>query len=407
MESGSGVQREPSVAVLPFRSLSPGSDPKLAADGLTEDLVEAVSRAPGVFVVSRLSTSAFKSQDRSPQEIGAALGVRYILSGSVRFLDERLRVIVELTEADTAKVIWLSQLDDNRSDLLELQNSLAQRVAISISPRLRSAELKRIKIKRPEDYNAYDLFLRAQENMHDPSREIFDSAGQLLNAAIAREADYATAIAWLAHWHVLRVGQGWSSNTTYDSDQAEYFAQRAIDCDPSEALAYAVQGHVAAYLRKEFDQAFECFETALQLNPNSARAWLWNANAHAYVGEGRLAVEKVKKAMALSPFDPLMYAYSCSANLAYMADGKYERAVEFGLRCIRQNPGYTSGYRMLIPALIMAGKRDEAQARAHQLLTLQPSLTVERFRRRFPGSASPLGELCCDALAQAGIPYSN
>ena len=108
--------------------------------------------------------------------------------------------------------------------------------------------------------------------------------------------------------------------------------------------------------------------------------------------------------MALSPFDPLMYAYSCSANIAYLADAEYDRAVEFGLRCIRENPGYTSGYRMLIPALVHGGYEAEARARAHQLLSLQPGVTVEQFRRRFPGSGSPLGELCCDALARAGIP---
>src|SRR5207302_345240 len=113
------------------------------------------------------------------------------------------------------------------------------------------------------------------------------------------------------------------------------------------------------------------------------------------------------RAMALSPFDPLMYAYSCSANIAYLADGQYERAVEFGLRCIRENRGYTSGYRMLIPALVQTGRIPEARARAHQLLTLQPGLTVELFRRRFPGSDSPLGELCCEALGRAGIPLSE
>lgn len=396
---------EPSIAVLPFRTLSTERGHDLIAEGLTEDLVEAFSRVAGLFVISRLSTLSFRS--RSPLDTGAALGVRYLLSGSVRLAGDRLRILAELTEAHSGKAIWVSRFDEHFSDLLDIQNRLAERVICLVAPHLRSAELKRVRAKRPEDHNAYDLFLRGQENMHSPSRAVFESSEGLFNAAIARQPHWATALAWLAHWHVLRVGQGWSPDRAHDTDQAEHLARRAIECDGTESLAFAVQGHIAAYLRKDFELAFDCFETAQRLNPNSARAWLWNANAHAYVGEGSSAVGKIKRAIALSPFDPLNYAYSCSANIAYLAAGQYERAVEFGLRCVRENRGYTSGYKMLIPALILTGRKAEARASAHQLLALEPQLTVERFRERFPGSAAPLGELCCDALERAGIPRSN
>jgi TolB-like protein/DNA-binding SARP family transcriptional activator len=397
---------EPSIAVLPFQVLSTVRGHDLIAQGLTEDLIEAISRVPSLFVISRLSTAAFKSRDRAPLDIGAVLGVSYILSGSVRIIGDRLRLVVELTDIATGRAISVSRFDEKFSDLLDLQNSLAERVVCSLAPHLRSAELRRVRSRRPEDHTAYDLFLRAQENMHSASRGVFETSERLFSETIAREPYYATALAWLAHWHVLRVGQGWSPDPAYDADQADHFAQRAIECDAAESLAFAVQGHIAAYLRKDFDRAFGCFETALRLNPNSARAWLWNANAHAYVDDGPRAVEKVKRAMALSPFDPLMYAYSCSANIAYLADRQYERAVEFGLRCIRENRSYTSGYRMLIPALVQAGREAEARVQAHQLLTLQPAFTAELFRRRFPGSASPLGELCGEALVRAGIPRS-
>ena len=356
---------------------------------MTEDLVEAISRVPSLFVISRLSAAALKPKDRTPLDLGTVLGVRYILSGSVRMIGNRLRLVVELTEAETARVVWVARFDENFSDMLDIQNTLAERVVRSVAPRLRSTELRRIQVKRPEDQSAYDLFLRGQENMHSAAREVFDSSERLFAAVVAREPDYAAALAWLAHWHVLRVGQGWSPDPAFDADQAEHFAQRAIECDPTEALAFAVQGHVAAYLRKDFERAFECFE-----------------NAHAYVDEGSLAIEKIKQAMALSPFDPLMYAYSCTANIAYLADHQYDRAVEFGLRCIRENPAYTSAYRMLIPALVYSGRKKEAQTRAQQLLTLQPDLTVQSFRRQFPGSASALGESCCDALTCAGVPQN-
>jgi TolB-like protein/DNA-binding SARP family transcriptional activator len=397
---------EPSMAVLPFRNLSVEKGHELVAEGLAEDLVEALSRVPSLFVISRLSAAAFKKQDTPPREIGRALGVRYVLSGSVRMTGERLRLIVELTDTGTGRALWVSKFDEKVSDLLEVQNHLAETVVQSVAPHLRSAEVKRVRIKRPEHQDAYDLFLRAQENMHSPSRAVFETAGPLFGSAIDREPHYAAALAWKAYWHVMRVGQGWSPDRVLDTKQAENFAQRAIECDHLEAMGFAVQGHLAAYLHKNFDSAFACFETALRNNPNSARAWLWNAAAHAWLGEGAPAVEKINRAMALSPYDPLACAYSGVASMAYLADRQYARAIEFAMRCMRENPSYTTAHKALIFALVLAGREGEARTPADQLLLLEPSFTVRQFRHQSPVSAGPLAEIYCDALARAGVPLS-
>jgi TolB-like protein/DNA-binding SARP family transcriptional activator len=398
---------QPSIAVLPFRNLSgdPGRDH--VCEGLTEDLVETLSRVSGLFVVSRLSAAAFKSPDRPPVEIGGALGVRYLLSGSVRIAGDRLRLIGELTDAVTGAALWISRLDEKCADLLEIQNLLARTVVQHVAPHVRSAELKRARIKRPEQQDAYDLLLRAQENMHNPAKAVFESSEQLFERALAREPHCAAALAWRAHWHVMRVGQGWSPNPTHDTMQADCFAKRAIECDATEPLAYAVQGHVAAYLRKEFDQAFTCFDIALRINPNGPRAWLWSAAVHAWLGEGALAVEKVNRAMALAPYDPLICAYSGIASMSYLADRQYVRAIEFALRCMRENPSYTTAHKALIFALVLSGREGEARTPAHHLLRLEPSFTVARFRLQSPVSAGPLGETYCDALARAGVPVSD
>jgi TolB-like protein/DNA-binding SARP family transcriptional activator len=406
-DAGHELRREPSIAVLPFRNLTGDPAHDFVAEGLVEDLIEALSRVPNFFVISRLSTLAFKNQDRHPREIGNVLGVRYVLSGSVRVLGDRLRLTTELTDAQLGAALWFSKLDERFFDLFEVQDRLSEMIVRKVAPYLHAAEMNRIRVKRPDSLEAYDLFLRAQENMHNSSRTVFETSEALFDAAIAKDPHYAATLAWRAYWHVLRVGQGWSPDPADDAMQADRFARSAIECNSMEPMAFAVHGHVASYLYKDFDLAFRRFDTALSINANAAPAWLWSAAAHVWMGNGSRAIEEINKAMALSPYDPLMYAYSGVAGMAYLADEQYERAIECALRSLRENRTYTHAYRLLVIALVLAGREDEAQASARRLLELEPGLTVAGFRRRYPGSTSAHADLFCHALERAGIPHSG
>ena len=406
-DPGHERRREPSIAVLPFRNITGDPAHDFVAEGLVEDLIEALSRVPNFFVISRLSTLAFRNQDRHPREIGNVLGVRYVLSGSLRVLGDRLRLTIELTDTQLEAALWLARLDERFLDLFEVQDRLCEMIVQKVAPHLHAAEMKRIRVKRPDSLEAYDLFLRAQENMHNSSRTIFETSEALFDAALTKDPHYAAALAWRAYWHVLRVGQGWSPDPANDAAQADHFARSAIECNSMEPMAFAVHGHVASYLYKDFDLAFRRFETALGINANAAPAWLWSAAAQAWMGNGSRAVEEINRAMALSPYDPLMYAYSGNAAMAYLVDGQYERAIECALRSLRENRTYTSSYRLLVMALMLAGRGNDAQASARRLLELEPGLTVAGFRRRYPGSASPRADLFCDALARAGVPLSD
>jgi TolB-like protein/DNA-binding SARP family transcriptional activator len=406
-DTGREPRREPSIAVLPFRNLTGDPAHEFIAEGLVEDLIEALSRIPNFFVISRLSTLAFKNQDRLPREIGNVLGVRYVLSGSVRVLGDRLRLTIELTDTQAGAALWFDKLDERFFDLFEVQDRLSEMIVRKVAPYLHAAEMSRTRVKRPDSLEAYDLFLRAQENMHDSSRAVFESAEALFDAAIAKDPHYAAALAWRAYWHVLRVGQGWSPDPADDARQADRFARAAIECNSMEPMALAIHGLIASYLYKDFDLAFRRFEAALNINANAAPAWLWSAAAQAWIGNGSEAIDEINKAMALSPYDPLMYAYSGNAAMAYLVDGQYDRAIECALRSLRENRTYTAAYRLLVIALVLAGREQEARASARRLLDLEPGLTVEGFRRRYPGSDSPQADLFCDALTKAGVPPSG
>lgn len=400
-------QQRASVAVLPLRVITAHPAGEHVAEGIVEDLIEMLSRIPNLFVVSRLSTLAFREQARHPREIGEALGVRYVLSGSFRAAGDHVRLTMELTDTQLGTALWVSKFDETVADIFELQDRISEGVVRRIAPYLHEFELKRIRAKKPDTLKAYDLFLRAVEHMHNSSREVFESSCSLFKAAIAHDPHYAAAYAWCAYWHVLRVGQGWSPAPDYDAREADRYAEKAIECNGMEPMALAIHGHAAAYLHKDFELAFRRFDKALSINPNSAPVWLWSAAAHAWMGDGPVAIEKINRAMALTPYDPLMYAYSGIAGMAYLVDGQYERAIEFGLRCMQENRTYTHAYRLLAIASMLAGREGDARGAVRGLLDLEPGLTVERFRRRYPGSASAHAELFCDALGRAGVPLSE
>ncbi|MGH7065837.1 MAG: BTAD domain-containing putative transcriptional regulator [Stellaceae bacterium] len=397
-------RRGPSIAVLPLSNLTDDPAHHFVAEGLVEDLIEALSRVPNFFVISRLSTLAFKNQERHPREIGNVLGVRYVISGSLRVVEDRLRLTIELTDAQQGAALLLSKFDERFSDLFEVQDRLCELILGKVAPYLHAAEMNRIRVKRPDSLEAYELFLRAQENMHNSSRAVFETSEALFDAALSKDPHYAAALAWRAYWHVLRVGQGWSPDPAHDTRQADHFARAAVECNSMEPMALAVHGHVASYLYKDFDLAFRRFEAALRINANAVPARMWSATAHAWMGDGPQAIEEINRAMALSPYDPLMFAYNSYAAMAYLVAGQYERAIECALRSLQENRTYTSAHRQLVIALGLAGRESDARASARRLLDLEPGLTVAGFRRRYPGSASSHAELFCDALTRAGIP---
>lgn len=397
---------QPSIAVLPFRDLGAKSSTSYVAEGLTDDLVERLSHVPTLFVISRLSTAVYRRQERAPQEIGTELRVRYLLSGSVRVAGDRLRLTVELTDTTTGESLWVERFDRDMSDLLDVQDQLAEAVVRAVAPRVRYAEIKRVRVTQPEQQGAYHLLLRAQECMHQPSREAFETAEGLFDQAMERGPRYAPAIGWRAYWHIMRVGQEWSPAPERDTALAEHYAKLASECDPMDSMAIAVQGHVAAYLHKDFDRAFPFFEKALHINPNSSRAWLWGSNAHAWSGQGPEAVAKIERATALSPFDPMVCAYSGGTAMAHLADGQYAKAAESAARCIRDNRTYTTGHKLLVIALSLDNRAEEARVAVGPLMALDPKFCVDRYLARFPGSSGPLAGPFQEALLRAGVPRS-
>lgn len=399
-----GYDGQPSIAVLPFETQPEDRPGEFLAEGLVDDLVEAISRMPNLFVISRLSSRLFRDRPESLKEIGETLGATYVLSGRLSTDRDRVRIVVELCDTNTGTAFWVAKFNEQTGDTFAVQDKISDSVVRRLAPQLHSNELRRSRRKRPDTLQAYDHFLRAVDSMHNSSRAIYETSDGLFGAAIDLDPQYATALAWRAYWHVLRVGQGWSPDPAADAEAAERYVQQALDANFMEPMALAVQGHIAAYLHKDFELAFQRFERALSINPSAAPAWLWSAAAHAWQGNGPQAIDQISRAMALAPFDPLRYAYSGIAGMAYLADRQYDRAVQHGRQCMQENPSYTHAYRLLAIGAILSGRVAEARDAVRRLRKLEPGLTVERFRHRYPGSGSDHCDLYCEALTRAGLP---
>lgn len=394
----------PSIAVLPFRNLSPDPTHGFMGDLLAEDLIGALSRQTDLFVISRLSTTPFRDRLYEPRNVAEVLGVRYVLSGTMQASGTRLRLMAELTEADAARVIWAERFEGAIGDLFDLQDQLTRDIAERVIPYVRKLELARVRIKRPDSLNAYERTVRAIDLLHRSSPENLEEARMLLLAAIEAAPQFSPPHAWLALYHVRKIGQGWSSDPQADRQAANRYADEALEYDNTDALANSVFGLVQAYLNKDLQTAITYYDRALTINPSATLAWAWSTSAFSWLGNGSEAIARASRAPALSPFDPSMYSFTAVAAMAHAVAGNYEESIAWCRSSLRQNRMFVSVHRTHVISLVLSGQVEEARGAARELIKLEPAITAAAFLNRYPGAASPQARAFAEALVAAGVP---
>jgi TolB-like protein/CRP-like cAMP-binding protein len=402
--AAAGAHGRPSVAVIPFRLRS--DDPRFAfiGDGLADEAIAALSRVADLFVISRLSSTAFRSAPLGVRSIGQMLGVQYVLSGSVQTAYPRALLVVELADTRDGRILWSERFEGDLADVFAMQAELARKLAARVAPFVRSIELRRARVTSFEELDAYGITLRGVELMHRLSPEDFLLARRAFEAAIERDPVSAAPHAWLAKWHIVRVAVGASENTAADSAAASASAERALACDPHDALALTMDAMVSAWSRHDLDAADRSLRQALAVNPNEPLAWLWNAMTHAWRGRGSDAIQCADRALSLSPLDPMIYFFYSLAGMANLVGECYERAIELSARSLRENRLHTPTLRTIAVAQVLSGRLQEARETMRTLRELEPGLTVGAYRARYPGRDSPQAARFAGALLAAGLP---
>jgi adenylate cyclase len=394
----------PSIAVIPFELRSNDARFNSVGDGLADDVIAALSRMADFFVISRLSTMAFRRAPLGVRRIGELLGVQYVVSGSVQANYPRALLMAELVDTRDGRIVWSERFQGELGDVFSMQGELARKVVRSVAPFVRSLELQRARITNFDQLDAYAITLRGVELMHRLAPEDFLQARNAFDTAIQRDPVSPHPHAWLAKWHVMRVVLGAAQQPAADIAAATASASRALECDPEDALALAVDALVTGWARHELDAAEQRLERALAANSNEPLAWVHRAITHSWRGRGDEAVQCADRALSLSPLDPMIYYFTSAAGQAHLVAERYEGAIDFSLRSLRENRLHTPTLRTLAAAQVLAGRVHEARHTVSRLRELEPTLTVSAFKARYPGQTSPHAERFAAALREAGLP---
>jgi len=404
MPAFSPGELRPTLAVIPFASRDAAADHHVLGEVLAEELIRELSRSPDLNVISRLSTSAFRWRQVTLAEINAHLSADYVLSGVYRADARQVVLDVELAEARSAQVVWTQRLEDRIAGILGGEQELIGRVVADVRAAVMSRELQRARSQALPTLKSYTLLMGAIALMHRMSRQDFEKARNLLQTLIDRATRQSIAHAWLANWHVLRVQQGWSADPAQDAQLALRNTNRALDADPECSLALAIDGFVHTNLLKRLDVAQERYDLAIQTNPNNSLAWLLKGTMHAFMGDGKRAVDCTQRALSLSPIDPHRYFYDSLAATACNAAHQYEYGLKLAQRSLRANRTHTSTLRTMAVAQWQLGLEEDARETVQELLRLEPTLTVSRFLQRSPAAPYQTGREWSHALRQAGLP---
>lgn len=395
---------KPSLAVLPFDNL--GGDPEQGyfADGIVEDIITALSRVSGLFVIARNSSFAYRGEAVDVRRIGRELGVRYVLEGSVRKAGERVRITGQLIDALSGAHLWADRFDGTLADVFELQDRVAEGVAGAIEPTLRGAEIERARRKPTGSLDAYDLYLRALPHLLTPTPEDNREALRLLEQALALDPGYAAALGLKAWCHLNACLRSWAGDDdTTERAAGERAARRALASGQDDPAALASGGFVVSLLAHDHEAGLAALGRAVALNPNSALAFGASALVRCFAGDYATAIEHGRRALRLSPFDPLGHRPLIALAYAHLFTGRHEAAAAYAERAVQANPGFDVSHALLVASLVELGRPEEARQAAGRLMAAFPTFRVARRRRAGFRDAARF-EAYLAALRRAGLP---
>ena len=371
------------------------------SDGISEDIITALSKLRWFFVIARNSSYIYKGKAVHMKQIAEELGVGYVVEGSVRKGGDRVRITAQLNDVATGSHIWAERYDRDLADVFAVQDEITEAIVAAIEPQLYAAENFRARRKPPDSMDAWDLVMRALSHYWRVTRQDNVVAQALLEKATAIDPNYGQALGLLATSHMFSAHMGWEDLDRV-APAAERAAQSAILADSDDPWAHYALGGVHLFARR-FEDSLAEFEWALRLNPNFSLAQGYYGLVLAYCGRWQEADLATQRALRLSPRDPHSAIYCGIAAYAQFIGRDYDAAMRLAREGIRQRGDFVGAHRVLTAAAAMAGQGDVARAALQELRRAQPNISLAWIAKQMPIKDTDEMEHYLEAFRRAGL----
>ncbi|WP_170134851.1 BTAD domain-containing putative transcriptional regulator [Acuticoccus kandeliae] len=392
----------PSIAVLPFANMTSEGVPDVVIDGLVEEIIASLAKIPQIFVISGNSTFTYKGREVAAATVAEDLGVRYVMGGSVRGSEERVRITASLADALDGRQVWADTYDRAVGDVLALQSEIANRIVSELNVTLVSGELARLQESTTSDPDAYALFLKAQAAPRSTREDVLRRI-RLYEESLARDPGFAAA---LAAWAVdlARMGRTGMADRDDVYPRAEEIAEAAIDADPGYSGGYLALSTLRRF-QGDFERSLALVEEALAIAPNDADAVMYKGRMLRLLpGRAEEAIATIEQAMRLNPFYPPDYLSQLS--WAYFAAERYPEAHQTALDYAKLRPNHDHAHWRLAMTYSILGEPEKAAEEVAATLRLNPSRTIAATLAASPYATSnaALMETEIAAMRAAGFP---
>jgi len=389
-----------SIAVLPFQNMSGDAEQEYFADGISEDIITALSKISGLFVIARNSSFTFKGRAVEVGEVSKKLRVRYVLEGSVRKVGNRVRITAQLIDGATSGHIWAERFDHDLTDIFAVQDAVTQEIVSALALNLTEGERQRLAVEHTRNPEAYDLFLRGREIWYRGTKESDAEAMEMLTRAVASDRTFSPAYAFLAVLHMRAYLNQWSESPALSLKRGLELAEQAVALNERDAYAHWALGSLYLWMRRH-DDAIAELEKALSLSPNFSPAHAILGLAMYYSGRPERALKSLDRAISLDPYWDIYLHFEAQAHFQM---GKYESAIELLKRRLLRNPETDISRVLLAASYGHLGRVEAARAEWREALRVNPNYSLEHRRSALPYKNPDDFERLVEGLRKAGLP---
>jgi adenylate cyclase len=391
----------PSIAVLPFTNMSGDLQQEYFSDGITEEIITALSKVPRLFVIARNSTFTYKGKPVKVKQVAEEMGVRYVLEGSVRKTEDKVRITTQLIDALTGHHLWAEKYDRDLKDIFAVQDEISFKVVAAVQVKLTDGEQALIYAGGTKNFEAYARYLKGVDYVKRINREGNLLARKMAEETIALDPNYPRGYGLLAMTHWLDVRLGLSKDPKQSLTEAARLYQKALAMDPSNGSARVLLGYVFTIMR-QYEKGMAEAEQGVAISPNASLAHIYHGYILIFNGMHKEAIKAIKKAIRLDPLPPDFY-WRCLGQ-AYCHVGMYEEAIAASKEALRRYPDAILTHVLLAQVYALSGREKEARAKVEEVLRINPRYSVEFFRSSTPYKNPADMELMANALLKAGVP---